>query len=80
MSEKLTPPPWAHPVTMYQVKCTTCGYIEDDYDNFYALADWDGLPDALESWDGYSGWQFSPGAATCPDCTAKTNPTEEFND
>ena len=50
MSEKQTPPPWAHPVTFYQLKCTHCGDIQSDYGDFMALSEWDHLPDADSSW------------------------------
>jgi hypothetical protein len=41
-----------HPVTLYQARCTNCGYIEDDYGEFSAM----GAGQAIEAVTDYMDW------------------------
>ena len=50
-----------HEVTYYQAKCDGCGYIEDDYGDFSAMAHAESVFELLDDWATYQ-------RDLCPDC------------
>lgn len=62
-----TPPkPYFHPVTMWQAKCSGCGYIQDDYGDFIAM-DAVGVIEQVQ----YGGWTFEDDRLVCDSCQEK---------
>lgn len=63
----ITPPnPYLHPVTVWQAKCSECGYIEDDYGDFTAM---DAVGVIVEVQAG--GWELEGDRLVCDSCQYK---------
>lgn len=63
----ITPPkPYLHPVTMWQAKCSECGYIQDDYGDFTAM-DAVGVIEQVQ----YGGWVLEDDRLVCDSCQEK---------
>lgn len=60
------PKPYLHPVTMWQAKCSGCGYIQDDYGDFTAM-DAVGVIEQVQA----GGWVLEDDRLVCDSCQEK---------